>query len=106
MTLGFKIKKLREELNLPQIQLAQELKVSQSELSKIENGQVKKVDFLLMVKVLSFFEKDITFFVDENLNLKAPNKVNDKRNKQERLKAFQENIMKEIQLFMGDEHVV
>jgi transcriptional regulator with XRE-family HTH domain len=55
MTLGFKIKKLREELNLPQIQLAQELKVSQSELSKIENGQVKKVDFLLMVKVLSFF---------------------------------------------------
>jgi transcriptional regulator with XRE-family HTH domain len=102
MTIGFKIKKLREELNLSQIQLAQELKISQSELSKIENGQVKKVDFLLMVKILNFFEKDISFFVDENLKTKSYNKVNEK----ERLKVFQENIMKEIQLFMGDEHVV
>jgi transcriptional regulator with XRE-family HTH domain len=106
MALGFKIKKLREELNLSQIQLAQELKISQSELSKIENGQVKKVDFLLMVKVLNFFEKDIPYFVGENLKTKEYNKVNDKRNEKERLKVFQENIMKEIQLFMGDEHVV
>lgn len=107
MIIGFKIKKLREELNLPQTQLAQELKVSQSELSKIENGQVKKVDFLLMVKVLNFFEKDISYFVDENFKMEAHhNKVKEKRNKQERLKAFQENIMKEIQLFMSDERVV
>jgi transcriptional regulator with XRE-family HTH domain len=105
MTIGFKIKKLREELNLSQIQLAQELKISQSELSKIENGQVQKVDFLLMVKVLIFFEKDISFFVDEDLKIKGKNKVNEKRNKQDRLKVFRENIMKEIQLFMEEERV-
>jgi transcriptional regulator with XRE-family HTH domain len=105
MTIGFKIKKLREELNLSQIQLAQELKISQSELSKIENGQVQKVDFLLMVKVLNFFEKDISFFVDEDLKIKRKNKVNEKRNKQDRLKVFRENIMKEIQLFIEEERV-
>jgi transcriptional regulator with XRE-family HTH domain len=106
MTVGFKIKKLREELNLPQMQLANELQVSQSELSKIENGQVKKIDFLLMVKVLNFFGKDISFFVDENLKMNAQRKNSkEKESKQEKLKTFHENIMKEIQLFIGEEQI-
>jgi transcriptional regulator with XRE-family HTH domain len=106
MSLGFKIKKLREELNLSQIKLAHELKISQSELSKVENDQVKKVDFMLMVKVLNYFGKDISFFLDENLKMNSlSNYVNEKESKQKRLKAFQENIMKEVKLLFGEEEV-
>lgn len=39
--LGFKIKKLREERNISQEELANELNISQSKLSKIENGRIK-----------------------------------------------------------------
>jgi transcriptional regulator with XRE-family HTH domain len=62
MEIGFKIKKLREQSNLSQYLLANELNISQSELSKIENGQTKKIDFLLMDKVCIYFEKDLNYF--------------------------------------------
>lgn len=39
--LGFKIKKLREEKNMSQEELAIQLNISQSKLSKIENGRLK-----------------------------------------------------------------
>ena len=42
LDIGFKIKKLREEKNLSQEQLANLLEISQSKLSKIENGRLKK----------------------------------------------------------------
>ncbi|MFB9064534.1 helix-turn-helix domain-containing protein [Flavobacterium branchiarum] len=42
MSIGFKIKKLREQRNVSQYLLANELNISQSELSKIESNQTKK----------------------------------------------------------------
>ena len=61
MSIGFKIKKLREERNLSQNKLAIELDISQSELSKIENGRAKKIDFYFMIKVCAFFNIDFNF---------------------------------------------
>ena len=40
--IGFRIKQLREQKNLSQEQLANLLEISQSKLSKIENGRLKK----------------------------------------------------------------
>jgi transcriptional regulator with XRE-family HTH domain len=67
MSIGFKIKRLREEKNISQPSLAEILKISQSELSKIESGKTQKIDYLFMNKVCEFFEKDHAFF-DENVS--------------------------------------
>ena len=66
MSVGFKIKKLREERDVSQLFLANELNISQSELSKIENGQTKKIDFLLMDKVCHYFDKDFEYFTKKD----------------------------------------
>ena len=60
--IGFKIKRLREKKNVSQEQLAYELDISQSNLSRIENGAVEKLDFLLMQKVCDFFDTDTDYF--------------------------------------------
>ncbi|AYN00858.1 helix-turn-helix domain-containing protein [Chryseobacterium sp. 3008163] len=45
--IGFKLKKLRESKNISQEELAEELDISQSKLSKIENGRLRpSVPFL------------------------------------------------------------
>ncbi|WP_310556091.1 helix-turn-helix transcriptional regulator [Flavobacterium sp.] len=62
MSVGFKIKKLREDKNLSQPELAAILNISQAKLSNIENEQTKKIDFLLMDKVCHYFDKDFDFF--------------------------------------------
>lgn len=62
MSVGFKIKKLREENNLSQSKLADYLEITQSELSKIENSRAKKIDIYFMIKVCIFFNKDLDFF--------------------------------------------
>lgn len=62
MSIGFKIKKLREEVNLSQENLAAQLGITQSELSKIENGRAKKIDVFFMAKVCDFFKKDFDHF--------------------------------------------
>ncbi len=66
MSIGFKIRKLREEHDLSQPKLASALQISQSELSKIENGQTKKIDFLFMDKVAKYFNKNLEYFIDSN----------------------------------------
>lgn len=73
MSVGFKIKKLREEWNLSQNKLAMELDISQSELSKIENGRAKKIDFYFMMKVCTFFNKDFVFFSIEKEMVESNN---------------------------------
>ncbi|MHC0444060.1 helix-turn-helix domain-containing protein [Flavobacterium sp. 3-218] len=65
MPVGFKIKKLREENNLSQSLLADQLGISQSELSKIENGRTKKIDIYLMIKICKCFNKSLDFFTPE-----------------------------------------
>ena len=65
MSVGFKIKKLREERNLSQPELANILEISQSDLSKIENGRTKKIDFQLMDRVCKEFDVDFEYFIEE-----------------------------------------
>lgn len=62
MSVGFKIKKLREENNLSQSKLADLLGISQSELSKIENGKAKKIDIYFMIEISNYFNKSLDFF--------------------------------------------
>jgi len=64
-SIGFKIKRLREQKNVSQEQLAYELDISQSNLSRIENGTVEKLDFLLMQKVCDVFDVDADYFLED-----------------------------------------
>jgi transcriptional regulator with XRE-family HTH domain len=66
MSIGFKIKKLREDKKLSQPHLAEILGVSQGDLSKIENDQTKKIDFLLMDKVCKEFDVDFRYFTESS----------------------------------------
>lgn len=62
--IGFKIKKLREIKNISQEEFAYNLDISQSTLSKIENGTVGKIDFIFMQKVCDYFEVHQDYFLD------------------------------------------
>ena len=72
LDIGFKIKKLREEKNLSQEQLANLLDISQSKLSKIENGRLKKIEMKLVLK----FCKNIDISLDEFFENKETVDVN------------------------------
>ena len=72
LDIGFKIKKLREEKNLSQEQLANLLEISQSKLSKIENGRLKKIEMKLVLK----FCKSIDVSLDEFFENKETVDVN------------------------------
>ncbi|MBW1657276.1 helix-turn-helix domain-containing protein [Flavobacterium quisquiliarum] len=67
MPVGFQIKRLREENSLSQSRLADELGITQSELSKIENGRSKKIDIYFMLKVCNYFNKKLDFFVNKRM---------------------------------------
>jgi transcriptional regulator with XRE-family HTH domain len=64
-SVGFKIKKLREQKEMSQEDLAFQLEVSQSYLSKIENGSIEKLDFIFMQKVAEFFKVEPQYFWKE-----------------------------------------
>jgi len=65
--IGYKIKELREHKNISQENLAFQLDVSQSYLSKIENGTIEKLDFLFMQKVAEFFKVEPQYFMDDQI---------------------------------------
>lgn len=67
LNFGFKIKKLRESHNISQELLAQALQISQSKLSKIENGRIKKIDFILIQKICDKFSITIDELIDNGL---------------------------------------
>ncbi len=52
----------RETANLTQKQVADSGVLSQSELSKIENGQ-RKVEFLTLLELAELYERDVAFFI-------------------------------------------
>jgi transcriptional regulator with XRE-family HTH domain len=54
-TIGTKIRQLRELNNLSQLELAPLIDTTQSNLCKIESGQITKIDFLLMHRICEFF---------------------------------------------------
>ena len=55
----------REEANLTQLQVAETKLISQSELSKIENGQ-RRIEFLVLLDLVKLYSKPIEFFVPPN----------------------------------------
>lgn len=65
MDIGTKIKRLRENKNISQTVLAGQLGIAQNTLGLIENGDTKKIDFLLMDKICKIFEIDLNYFIDE-----------------------------------------
>ena len=65
--IGFRIKQLREQKNLSQEQLANLLDISQSKISKIENGRLKKIEMKLVLK----FCKNIDINLDDFLRIQT-----------------------------------
>ena len=67
MSIGVKIRKLRETKKMSQDELALQLGISQATLHNIESGIFHKIDFLLMDKVCRFFDKDFSYFANDNV---------------------------------------
>jgi len=63
--IGLKVKNLREQQKILQEDLAFNLEISQSYLSKIENGFIEKIDFILIQKIILFFQIDLQYFLKE-----------------------------------------
>ena len=64
---GFKIKKLREKKDISQEDLASDMNISQSSLSRIENGYIDKIDFLFMQKICDYFSVDSSYFFEKGM---------------------------------------
>ena len=67
MNVGNKIRKLREEKLLSQNELALKLGISQTTLHNIESGNPKKIDFQIIEKAGKIFDKDLSYFIDDNV---------------------------------------
>lgn len=59
----------REQAGLSQKQVSDSKIISQSELSKIENG-VRRVDFLILIELAKFYKCPITFFIPDYESVK------------------------------------
>lgn len=55
----------REEAKLTQLQVAETYLISQSELSKIENGQ-RRIEFLVLLDLAKLYSKPVEFFIPPN----------------------------------------
>ena len=66
-TIGIKIRKLRENRSMSQNDLAEQLGISQTTLHNIECGGSQKIDFLLIDRVSRIFEKDLDYFLENNV---------------------------------------
>jgi transcriptional regulator with XRE-family HTH domain len=65
MSIGVRIKRLRESFSFSQPELAHRLGISQTTLCNIESDKCKKIDFLLVVKVCEEFDVAIDYFLNE-----------------------------------------
>lgn len=63
--LSRKLIEARENAGLSQKQVSDSKIVSQSELSKIENGS-RRLDFLILLELARLYNQPITFFILEN----------------------------------------
>jgi transcriptional regulator with XRE-family HTH domain len=66
MHIGTKIKRLRDDAKISQTVLANQLGIAQNTLGLIENGDTKKIDFLLMDKICKIFKVDLNYFIDDS----------------------------------------
>jgi len=62
--LSGKLIEAREQAGLSQKQVSDSKIVSQSELSKIENG-ARRIDFLILLELANFYNQPISFFIPE-----------------------------------------
>jgi len=62
--LSGKLIEAREQAGLSQKQVSDSKIVSQSELSKIENG-ARRIDFLILLELANFYNQPISFFIHE-----------------------------------------
>ena len=67
--LSYKLIEAREKAGLSQKQVAESKIVSQTELSKIENG-TRRVDFLILIELAKIYNQPITFFIPSHDNEK------------------------------------
>ena len=67
MSIGGKIRKLREAKQMSQNELALQLGISQTTLHNIESDNPQKIDFLLMDKVCNIFDKDFHYFTNDRV---------------------------------------
>lgn len=67
--LSYKLIEARENAGLSQKQVAESKIVSQTELSKIENGS-RRVDFLILIELAKIYNQPITFFTPDHDNEK------------------------------------
>jgi hypothetical protein len=67
--LSGKLIEAREQAGLSQKQVSYSKIVSQSELSKIENG-ARRIDFLILLELAKFYNQPISFFISENEPIK------------------------------------
>lgn len=63
--LSSKLIEAREQAGLSQKQVSDSKIVSQSELSKIENG-ARRIDFLILLELAKYYNQPISFFIPEN----------------------------------------
>jgi transcriptional regulator with XRE-family HTH domain len=59
----------REQSGLSQKQVSDSKIVSQSELSKIENG-ARRIDFIILLELAKFYNLPITFFIPDYESVK------------------------------------
>lgn len=103
MSVGIKIKRLREERKISQPELADLLEISQSTLSKIESGSSKKIDFLLMDKVCKIFDKDFEYFMEGTI-IQQNNNDNSSQNilNSGVIYQYPENLLEQIKQLIED----
>ena len=95
--IGLKVKNLREQQKISQEDLAFNLEISQSYLSKVENGFIEKIDFILIQKIILFFQIDLQYFLKEKNNDSRKENVS-YENILVRIKKNQEHINKLVEL--------
>ena len=67
--LSYKLIEAREKAGLSQKQVSERKIVSQTELSKIENG-ARRIDFLILIELAKIYNQPITFFIPASDNEK------------------------------------
>ena len=67
--LSYKLIEAREKAGWSQKKVSETKIVSQTELSKIENG-ARRVDFLILIELAKIYNQPITFFIPDQANEK------------------------------------
>ena len=67
--LSYKLIEAREKAGLSQKQVSERKIISQTELSKLENG-ARRVDFLVLIELAKVYNQSITFFIPDYDNKK------------------------------------